>query len=114
MHADRKAEGRGQACSDIIPTAPAIRRPPDPVMVLLVEHVIGPRRAHHAMHAVTCFTVARCGRMVVMGTGPGIGQTVQAQYPSLPPPAQYVPVTGSPTAWLIGQPSQNGPETCQS
>ena len=45
MHADREPEGRRQARGDVVPTAPSVRRAPDPVMVLLIQQVRIARRA---------------------------------------------------------------------
>ena len=56
--------------------------------------------------------VPRVRRTQVQSTPSSVRQ-IPAPCQSLPPPAQIVPVSGSPARWLIGQPSQNGPEISQ-
>jgi hypothetical protein len=78
MNADRKPEHRRQARGDIIPAPPPIRRSPDPVMVLLIENIPSPRRAHDVVHTGPRLSVTRRSGVIVMPAGLGIGKPVAA------------------------------------
>src|SRR5690606_17302564 len=76
VHADRKAEGGGQAGGNILPAPPAVRGPPDPMMVLLVEHVRRARCTHHVVYAMAGFAVPRRGGVVVPLAGGSVRKAV--------------------------------------